>query len=58
MKFLTLNCQSFNTAKKDLENLCQLYSLDILCLTETWESENSKNWDQKLDFSIKAKGRG
>ena len=25
-----------------MENLCQLYSLDILCLTETWESENSK----------------
>ena len=42
MKFLSLNCQSFNTAKKDLENLCQSYSLDILCLTETWESENSK----------------
>ena len=48
MKFLSLNCQSFKTAKKDISNLVDNYNLDILCLTETWESDSEKvqfkNW--------------
>ena len=46
--FLTLNCQSFSTAKRDLETLCENYRLDLLCLTETWETEKARpflsNW--------------
>ena len=48
MKFLSLNCQSFKTAKRDISNLIETYNLDILCLTETWESNSEKvnlsNW--------------
>ena len=42
MKFLSLNCQSFNTAKKDIFSLGNKYNLDFLCLSETWEQESDK----------------
>ena len=48
MKLLSLNCQSFSTAKHDLLNLVETYEIDILCLSETWEKNNEKlsfkNW--------------
>ena len=48
MKLLSLNCQSYNTAKKDIYNIVDTYNFDILCLSETWETEkekvNFKNW--------------
>ena len=37
MKVLFLNCKSFHTAKADIECLCSRYSVDLLCLNETWE---------------------
>ena len=48
MKLLSLNCQSFKTAKSDTFTLDDNYNLDILCLTETWENDKEKlkfkNW--------------
>ena len=50
MKVLFLNCQSFNTAKADIECLCSRYSVDLLCLNETWEDPNHpccfSNWSK------------
>ena len=50
MKVLFLNCQSFNTAKADIECLCSRYSIDLLCLNETWEDPNHPftfgNWSK------------
>ena len=40
MKFLLLNAQSFNTAKKDLYELVDKYDIDFLCLNETWENKD------------------
>ena len=42
MKLLLLNCQSYKTAKKDINSLVDNYNLDFLCLTETWESEKER----------------
>ena len=48
MKLLSLNCQSYKTAKIDIYNLEDSYNLDIMCLSETWETEKEKvyfkNW--------------
>ena len=43
--------------KKNLENLCQSYSLDILCLTETWESGKSKVGLKKYITLSRPRGR-
>ena len=41
MKFLLLNAQSFNSAKKDLYELVDKYDIDFLCLNETWENKDN-----------------
>jgi len=42
MKILSLNCQCYKTVKSDLVNLISDYNVDIICLTETWENDNSE----------------
>ena len=48
MKFLSINCQSWNTAKKSIQNLESNYDVDIICLSETWETKKEpvkfKDW--------------
>ena len=44
----TLNCQSWNTAKRGISNLLDFYKIGLFCLSETWETEanpiNFRNW--------------
>lgn len=48
MRFVALNYQYFNTTRNDLYKLVNDYQVDILCLTETWETSKDKvqclNW--------------
>ena len=50
MKILSINCQSWKTAKADIEHIVDNYCVDILCLTETFESEKEPvtfmNWSK------------
>ena len=41
MRLLSLNCQSWSTAKPSVNSLISNYNLDILCLSETWEKDSS-----------------
>lgn len=47
-RILTLNCQSWNTAKRGINNILDLYKVGILCLSETWETSSNpvkfRNW--------------
>ena len=38
MKILSVNCQSWKTAKGNFSNIVDDYDIDMLCLTETFES--------------------
>ena len=40
MKILSLNCQSWNTAKDSVKSIVLNYNLDLVCLSETWEKDN------------------
>jgi hypothetical protein len=48
MKLLSLNCQSWNTAKTSVNSVVDENDIDILCLSETWESKTKpvkfRNW--------------
>ena len=48
LRILTLNCHSWNTAKRGIGNLLDFYKIGIFCLSETWESDtnpvNFRNW--------------
>ena len=48
MRLLSLNCQSWATAKSSVNSLVSNYNLDILCLSETWEKDtnpvNFRSW--------------
>ena len=43
MKLVSLNCKSYNSAKKDIQNIVDIYNFDIWCLSETTEAEKEKN---------------
>ena len=38
MKLFSINCQSWKTAKSDFGEIVDNYNIDVLCLTETFES--------------------
>ena len=38
MKIFSINCQSWKTAKSDFGEIVDNYTIDVLCLTETFES--------------------
>ena len=38
MKLFSINCQSWKTAKSDFSEVVDSYGVDVLCLTETFES--------------------
>lgn len=40
MRLLSLNCQSWSTAKSSVNSIVSNYNLDILCLSETWEKDS------------------
>ena len=40
MKFLSINCRSWNTAKDSVKSIVLNYNLDSVCLSETWEKDN------------------
>lgn len=40
MRILNLNCQGYRTAKQDVFRLVEIYDVDIVCLSETWETPN------------------
>lgn len=40
MKIVSLNCQSWTTAKDSVKSLVSNYNLDLICLSETWEKDN------------------
>jgi ribonuclease HI len=48
MKILSVNCQSWNTAKNSITCTVDDNDIDILCLSETWESSSKpvkfRNW--------------
>ena len=48
MRLLSLNCQSWSTAKSSVTSITSNYNLDILCLSETWEKDTCpihfKSW--------------
>ena len=39
MKIFSINCQSWKTAKSCFGEIVDNYSIDILCLTETFETD-------------------
>ena len=39
MKLFSINCQSYRTAKSNFNTIVDNYEIDILCLTETFESQ-------------------
>ena len=48
MRILFINAQSLNTAQKDIVNIVNSYTVDIVCVNETWQDVNTKlkflNW--------------
>ena len=48
LRILSLNCQSWNTAKRGISRLLDFYKIGIFCLSETWETELNpvkfRNW--------------
>jgi exonuclease III len=48
MKILSINCQSWNTAKSSINKTVENNDIDVICLTETWATTNSpvkfRNW--------------
>ena len=42
-RILSLNCQSWNTAKRGISNLLNFYKIGMFCLSETWTWETSLN---------------
>ena len=40
MKIVSLNCQSWTTAKDSVKTLVHNYNLDLICLSETWEKDS------------------
>ena len=48
MKLFFINAQSLNTAQNDIVNIVNNYSVDIVCVNETWQDVNTKlkflNW--------------
>lgn len=47
-RVLSLNCQSWNTAKKGIELVLEDYKIGVFCLSETWETSTNpvkfRNW--------------
>ena len=51
-RILSLNCQSWNNAKRGISNLLDFYKTGIFCLPETWEtSSNPVNFRHWTVFS-------
>lgn len=50
MKILQINCQSWKTAKYSIGNIVDNCDIDLLCLSETFESEKEpvkfRNWSK------------
>ena len=40
MRFISLNCQSWSTAKSSVNTVVSNDKVDVLCLSETWEKDN------------------
>ncbi len=48
MRLLQLNCQSYNTTKHQIHQYVQDKNIHIICLSETWNTEDSfpfRNWN-------------
>ena len=39
---MSLNCPSWNTAKRGISRILDLYKIGIFCLSETWETDINK----------------
>ncbi|KAL5018199.1 hypothetical protein ScPMuIL_003921 [Solemya velum] len=62
MRILNLNCQGYRTVKRDVVRLVDLYDVDIVCLSETWETPDIpvtfRDWPQHSAPRIERRGGG
>ena len=62
MRLLSLNCQSWSTAKPSVNSIISNHNLDILCLSQTLEKDNNpvhfQSWTSFCKPKKKNEGHG